>query len=346
MRVITFFVRRFAAQPLHRRLRWALWGPALLAVATVAVAGQGALALGLGVCLVLLIGVLGEPLVRQLRAAPAAAQPVDLPVPVAPPAPAEPDVGVAWATAVARALADGQVHVVYRPLCALPSLRPCGLEAALRGIPPPPDSADTLPADLLAALLAAWLLPAGRHFQRWLPALDRRGDAALWLHLPPMWLALPALPDLLAQALAGAGLDRERLRLCVHPVEAGRQALLPETARRLHQQGHTLVADGFGAGAASLAHLNQLPVRAVRLDRSLVERAGHGPAQRLVVESTARLAASLGMLTVADGLDSAVQAQALGMAGCRLGQGPLLGAWGPAEDWMPPQVMPDFADTA
>jgi len=243
--------------------------------------------------------------------------------------------------AISRALAAGDIHVQFRPLSALPSLRPCGLETRLQGLPAP-EALALLPD----AVLQAWLLPACQHFQRWLPALDRRGDGALWLQLSPELLAAPGLADALAQALARSGLGRERLRLCVHPVEAGRQAVLPEPARRLHQQGYTLVADGFGAGAASLAHLSQLPVRAVRLDSSLVERAGHGPAQRLVVESTARLAASLGMLTVADGLDGAVQAQALGMAGCRLGQGPLLGAWGPAEDWMPPAVMPDFADTA
>lgn len=344
MRKTRTFLQHLAAQPLHRRLRWALWLPAVVAVAAAGLAGQGALALALAVGLAALVGLLGEPLVRELRAVPLSAPPAE-PAEPAEPSPAAALAAAGWPDMAARAIAAGQVQVVYRPLCALPSLRPCGLEAALHGLPPN-DHDDPWPAELVAAALAAWLLPAAGHFQHWLPALDRRGDAALWLPLPAALLAAPALPDLLAQTLATAGLGRERVRLCVHPVEAGRQAVLPETAKRLHQQGHTLVADGFGAGAASLAHLGQWPVRAVRLDRTLVERSGHGPAQRLVVESTARLAASLGMSTVADGLDSAVQAQALGMAGCRLGQGPLLGAWGPAEDWMPPQVMPDFADTA
>lgn len=345
MRKILAPLQHFAAQPLHRRLRWALWLPAAVAVVAVGLAGQGVLAAVLAAGLGALVGLLGEPLVRELRAAAMAKPPAE---PAGPP-PAvpltAPPATAGWPEAAARALDAGQVLVLYRPLCALPSLRPCGLEAALHGLPSN-DHGHPWPADLVAAALATWLPPAVRHFQRWLPALDRRGDAALWLQLPPAMLAAPTLPALLDQALAATGIDRARVRLCVHPVEAGRQAVLPDTARRLHQLGHTLVADGFGSGAASLAHLGQWPVRAVRLDRALVERAGHGPAQRLVVESTARLAASLGMLTVADGLDSAVQAQALGRAGCRLGQGPLLGAWGPAEDWMPPQVMPDFADTA
>ena len=340
MGLISNLVRRWCHQPLHRRLRWALWLPAGLAIAALAVVAPWPIAAGAGTAVVLLVAVLGEPLVRSLRvgqAAPLAPAGPSTPPDAAPPAPS-PD-------QITPALAAGEIHLQFRPLCALPSLRPCGLEARLQGLPPPPALA-VLPDALLAVLLQAWLLPACQHFQRWLPALDRRGDAALWLPLPPPLLATPGLAEALDQALRDSDLGRERLRLCVHPVEAGRQAVLPEAARRLHQQGYTLVADGFGAGAASLAHLNQLPVRAVRLDRSLVERAGHGPAQRLVVESTARLAASLGMQTVADGLDSAVLAQALGTAGCRLGQGPVLGAWGTAEDWMPPQVMPDFADTA
>jgi EAL domain-containing protein (putative c-di-GMP-specific phosphodiesterase class I) len=336
---------RVAAVPLHWRVRSTLWLLAMVPVATVALVGPARLAAALAAGLLSLLLVVGEPTVQAVRRR--AGQPDALPA--ASTWPAEP--AAAPGAALARALAEGDVTVLYRPLCSLPALVLCGVEAELRwrhllhGLQPPDEWPPGLPPALADAVLDAWLTPACVQFAHWLPRLDRHADATLWLRLPARLLDAPGLPAALDRALAASGLGAERLRLRVAPQEVGRQAALPEAARRLQQQGHVLVADGFGAGAASLTHLQALPVCAVSLDRSLIERAGRGASQRLVVESTARLAASLGMLTLADGVSSQAQVLALGALGCQLGLGEVCGPWLEADDWTQRWLAPRFVNT-
>jgi EAL domain-containing protein (putative c-di-GMP-specific phosphodiesterase class I) len=340
-----------------------------VSVLSVAAAGQGWLAAYLGAGLLLLLAVVGEPTVRAVRAvraahaaqlqpgaasppdAPATNSPADLPLGGPSPLPVHGVVDAPGAE-LSQALADGAVAVMFRPLRTLPELTLCGVESELRwnrqlqGLQPPDDWPGGLPASLSDALLALWLGASCQQFVRWLPRLDAQAGATLWLRLPALWLDAPGLAPALDRAVADSGLDRSRLRLRVTAQVAGRHATLPASAQRLREQGYVLAADAFGGGAASLAHLNDLPVRAVCLDRSLIERACHGPSQRLVVESTARLASSLGMQTLADGVASESQVLTLGELGCAVGLGEVCGPWLDAEDWSARWAAPRIADTA
>lgn len=333
---------RVPALPLPWRLRLAIWLPAGAGVLLAAVLGPWPLALGFGAALAVLIQLLAEPLLRALPGdAPAVPPPVapDLPAPEAP-------------AALAQALEQGALTVLYRPLRTLPGLRLCGVEAEprwrhpLAGLLPPTEWPQPLPADLAERLLDRWLVEACTRFARWAPQLDEAGaPAQLWLPLPSAWLAVPALHEALERAVTVAGLAPERLRLRCTPALQGRAAVLPEALQALPSRGYGLAADGFGAGTASLAHLTELPLKAVCLDRSFVDRAAQSAPQRLVVESTARLAASLGMQTLADGVAGEAQAQALGAMGCQLALGEACGPWLEADDWSQRWARPRFADT-
>ena len=226
----------------------------------------------------------------------------------------------------------------YRPLRSLPELHLRGIEAELRwrlpgGEPLPPLAwPQTLAPDTAAALLDAWLSAALPQFARWLPDLRERGGATLWLRLPAAWGALPTFGSRLTQALADAGLDPSCLVLRVPLQAQGRQARLPQAVLDLQSQGVTLAVDAFGAGSASLTHLDRLPVRTVCLAPSFVERAGPTTPQRWVVESTAKLAASMGMSTLAEGITQDSQVLALAVLGCDLGVGEVCGPWREASD--------------
>lgn len=330
----------FTAVPLHWRVRLAMWLPAFAGTGLAAWLGPLHLALGGGAALAGLMLLWGEPVVQAVRrqtapgAAPATSQ-------------APPDDG----EQLTRALEQGAVTVLYRPLRTLPELRLCGVEAELRwrhplaGLLPPPAWPQPLPAGLVERLLDRWLVDACTQFVRWSPRLDTRDAATLWLTLPAPWLGSSGLEDALDRAVMVAGLAPQRLRLRLAPQLQGRTAVLPEVAQRLQQRGFGLVADAFGTGPASLAHLTALPVHAVCLDRSFVERAAHAAPQRLVVESTARLAASLGMQTLADGVVSEAQVLALGAMGCQLGVGEVCGPWLEAADWSQRWSEPRFAGT-
>lgn len=228
--------------------------------------------------------------------------------------------------------------VFYRPLRSLPELHLRGIEAEPRwcrpGEEPLPPSGwpATMDAETAAALLDACLDTALPQFAHWLPDLRTRGSATLWLRLPPAWLGLPAFASRLTQALAASGLDPSCLVLRVPLHADGRQAKLPDAVLALQARGVTLAVDAFGAGSASLTHLDRLPVRTVCLAQSFVERAGPTTPQRWVVESTARLAASMGMSTLAEGVTQESQVLALAVLGCNLGVGDVCGPWLPAPD--------------
>lgn len=330
----------FHAVPLHWRVRLAMWLPALAGTGLAAWFGPLHLALGGGAAIAGLLLLLGEPVVQAVRRQ---TLPDDVPT-VTLPAPDELE-------PLAQALEQGAVTVLYRPLRTLPELRLCGVEAEMRwrhplaGLLPPQAWPQPLPEGLAERLLDRWLVDACTQFVRWSPRLDTRDAATLWLALPATWLASPGLEEALDRAVTVAGLAPERLRLRLAPQLQGRTAALPEVAQRLRQRGFGLAADAFGTGPASLAHLNGLPVHAVCLDRSFVDRAAHAAPQRLVVESTARLAASLGMQTLADGVVSEAQVLALGAMGCQLGLGEVCGPWLEAADWSQRWTETRFADT-
>lgn len=237
------------------------------------------------------------------------------------------------------AMHAGETVLLYRPLRSLPELQLRGIEAELRwrhpehGLVPPAQWPAELPPALAAELLGAWLEPACARFTQWLPALSGRGGVTLWLRLPRPLLDHPALAERLAQALAAQRLDASMLVLRVPLRVQGRQARLPDAVPDLQALGVTIAVDAFGAGPASLTHLNQLPVRTICLAPSFVARAGPNTPQRWVVESTARLAQSMGMSTLAEGITQDTQVLALAAMGCELGVGDVCGPWLEADEW-------------
>ena len=104
---------------------------------------------------------------------------------------------------------------------------------------------------------------------------------------------------------------------------------------RLHELkalGLTLALDDFGTGYSSLASLHLLPVDMVKIDRSFVSQADTSPHHRVLIEATVRVARSLGMSTVAEGIETAGQAGAAAALRCDKGQGYLYARPLPADE--------------
>jgi EAL domain-containing protein (putative c-di-GMP-specific phosphodiesterase class I) len=93
---------------------------------------------------------------------------------------------------------------------------------------------------------------------------------------------------------------------------------------RLHELkalGITLALDDFGTGYSSLSSLHQLPVDTVKIDRSFVCQADTSHHHRVLIEATVKVAESLGMSTVAEGIETEAQAAAVRGQQCAKGQG-------------------------
>lgn len=89
----------------------------------------------------------------------------------------------------------------------------------------------------------------------------------------------------------------------------------------LREKGFTVYLDDFGVGYAGLSHLSKLDVSGVKLDRSLIANVTHDRSARIITTSILRLCDELGVGTLAEGIESAEQADFLMENGCYRLQG-------------------------
>jgi diguanylate cyclase (GGDEF)-like protein/PAS domain S-box-containing protein len=194
-----------------------------------------------------------------------------------------------------------------------------------------PDKGLLLPADFvplaeagnLVQVVTAWVIAAAvRHCRRW----EERGlDVGISVNLSPRSLRDAGLPAAIAGLLGAEGVAPERLTL-----EITESSLLadPEHAisvlRQVVELGVGLSIDDFGTGFSSLAHLKQLPVTEIKIDRSFVRDMTRNERDAAIVRSMIELAHDLGRRVVAEGIEDAETWQRLAALGCDLGQGYLI----------------------
>ena len=89
----------------------------------------------------------------------------------------------------------------------------------------------------------------------------------------------------------------------------------------LKKLGLTMAMDDFGTGYSSLASLHELPIDVVKIDRSFVTPIETSTHHRVLIEAVVRVAQSLGISTVAEGIETAGEAALLATLGCNKGQG-------------------------
>lgn len=89
----------------------------------------------------------------------------------------------------------------------------------------------------------------------------------------------------------------------------------------LREKGFSVYLDDFGVGYAGLSHLGQLDVNGVKLDRSLIANVTHDRSARIITTSILRLCDELGVGTLAEGIETAEQADFLMAHGCYRLQG-------------------------
>jgi diguanylate cyclase (GGDEF)-like protein/PAS domain S-box-containing protein len=103
------------------------------------------------------------------------------------------------------------------------------------------------------------------------------------------------------------------------------------TLARLRSSGFGVAIDDFGTGYSSLAYLHKLPVTELKIDRSFVSPLGRGREHDSLVVAIVGLAEALGLAVVAEGVETAEQAEMLRTLGCAFAQGYLFGRPQPAE---------------
>jgi EAL domain-containing protein (putative c-di-GMP-specific phosphodiesterase class I) len=128
--------------------------------------------------------------------------------------------------------------------------------------------------------------------------------------------------ELVERVLAESGLAPERL--CLEMTES---VVMNDTEEnlalltRLKEVGVKLAIDDFGTGYSSLSYLRRFPVDTLKIDRSFVERLGQQSDDATLARTIVQLGQSLGMSTVAEGIEHSEQFLALRRMGCERAQG-------------------------
>ncbi|THD48955.1 MAG: GGDEF domain-containing protein [Bradyrhizobium sp.] len=107
--------------------------------------------------------------------------------------------------------------------------------------------------------------------------------------------------------------------------------LLANPISILKSEGISLAIDDFGTGYSSLRHLQILPFDKIKIDQSFVAKMMDSPESRKIVEAIIGLGRSMGLTTVAEGIEREDQNAALRQLGCKIGQGFLFAKAMPAE---------------
>jgi PAS domain S-box-containing protein len=155
---------------------------------------------------------------------------------------------------------------------------------------------------------------------------------ALSVNVSSSQLIDQGLPTLLREAAEKAKYPLNRLIIevtesaLVQDLQAARKV-----AMDLKALGCRLALDDFGTGYSSLHHLRTLPFSELKIDRSFVESMTTSHESRKIVASVVGLGTSLGMITVAEGVETEEQAGMLLWLGCEMAQGYLFGRPQPAE---------------
>jgi EAL domain-containing protein (putative c-di-GMP-specific phosphodiesterase class I) len=109
--------------------------------------------------------------------------------------------------------------------------------------------------------------------------------------------------------------------------------------RALKALGVRLAIDDFGTGYSSLRYLHQFPVDVLKIDKSFVDRVGRGGTDAALARTVIALGATLGVRTVAEGIEEPAQREALRALGCDDGQGYLFARPAPPHEvearWWP-----------
>jgi diguanylate cyclase (GGDEF)-like protein len=157
---------------------------------------------------------------------------------------------------------------------------------------------------------------------------DATGASPAWVAVPisTRTLGLPALLDDVDEALTSAGLAPDRLVIEVPELAAAPAATdVRHTLVALRRIGVRIALAQFGRASAPLATLAELPVDVLKLDRSFLARV-HGDTDDVpVLGAVVALAHQLGLVVIADGVDTEAQLAAAARHGCDLVQGIAVG---------------------
>lgn len=229
--------------------------------------------------------------------------------------------------AMRNAIDRGELQLHYQTQVSLIDGSITGAEALLRWHSP--DFGNVSPAEFIPVIedsgqilqIGTWVLrTAAAQLREWMAA-----------GIPPFTLAVnvssvqfrhPNLPGLIGKILAETGLDPRYLELeLTERVAADDPLGAIAVMNELHDLGVRISIDDFGTGYSSLSYLKRFRVHKLKIDQSFVRGVADDPEDQAIVKTIISLARSLGVETIAEGVETAAQIAFLKAHGCEEAQG-------------------------
>ena len=231
-----------------------------------------------------------------------------------------------------RALALRQLEVYYQPQVNTANHGLVGFEALLRwrhperGMIPPGDFLSIAEEIGVIVPIGDWVLRTACR-----EALNWPEHVVVAVNASPLQFETGTFADAVKRALKSTGLPGERLEIEITEglLLRNDDAVL-KTLHDLRAMGVRIAMDDFGTGYASLSQLARFPFDKIKIDRSLAGFEGNDAKQRAIVRAIAALGQSLGVCTMAEGVENADQLARLQMDGCGSVQGYFFGRPVPA----------------
>jgi diguanylate cyclase (GGDEF)-like protein/PAS domain S-box-containing protein len=242
-------------------------------------------------------------------------------------------------TELRRAIADGELEVHYQPVVHAKNGHLYGLEALVRwrhpqwGLVSPAQFMDVAEESGLVVPLGEWVLEqaciAAVEWNRTHP----NRPLVMAVNLSARQFQQPDLCDQVSRVLQSTGLDPRLLALEItETVVMDNTEVTLTTLQSLKLLQVRLSIDDFGTGYSSLSYLKRFPVDAIKIDKSFVDGLGSSPVDSEIVQAVIRLAAAVGMQSIAEGVETDEQRAELKALGCSMLQGYLISKPAPMDE--------------
>ena len=226
-----------------------------------------------------------------------------------------------------RALALKEFSLVYQPQFRVNSTEIIGFEALLRwenpecGFVSPAEFIPLAEETGLIISIGEWVLRTACQ-----TAASWDTSISIAVNVAPLQLRDSAILEIVAMALAHSGLNPARLEL-----EITEGALLEDTdavianLSALREKGIRIAMDDFGTGFSSLGYLQKFPFDKIKIDQSFVRGMIDNRQAAAIVRAAVAIGKSLGIKTIAEGVETREQLDVVSSAGCSEVQGYLTG---------------------
>jgi diguanylate cyclase (GGDEF)-like protein len=233
------------------------------------------------------------------------------------------------AAELAAAIRNGELRTVYQPLIDMRTGRPVGAEALVRWQHPvdglrAPDQFIGLAEDsgLIIEIGKLVLNDACRQAARWVANSPELTDLLVTVNLSARQVADDRIVDEVSAALQETGLEPHRLVLEItETVLMHDRDAAAATLWLLKGLGVRIAIDDFGTGYSSLAYLRRFPIDMLKVAREFIDGLGRDAHDDVITRAIVELAGTLGLLTVAEGIETAEQSEHVKALGCDLAQG-------------------------